>query len=98
MPTARRGHALRDMPTQSCGHGTRQFSTVAPLAIFRRELFRAVPEAVAQSRGVVAKNLLCLSQAILLELLAPVVDERDQPLVDVGQAPRNASRNLCPQH
>ena len=33
MPTARRGHAVGDMPTQSCGHGTRQFSTVGPLAL-----------------------------------------------------------------
>jgi len=24
MPTARRGHALQDMPTQSCGHATHQ--------------------------------------------------------------------------
>ena len=31
MPTALRGHALSDMPTQRCGHGTRRFNTVEPL-------------------------------------------------------------------
>jgi hypothetical protein len=33
MPTARRGHALQDMPTQSCGHATRQIAMDGPLQV-----------------------------------------------------------------
>ena len=70
----------------------------AALVVLRGELLRAAPELSPQGKRVFAIDLSRLGQALVLQHFAPVVDQGDESIVDVGQAASDARGHLHSQH